>query len=147
MHFAHSQLTRNCSDDYFYLMRVVPVSENEVSMQYEVYRSKAVNDEDFKKTDEFFKQIESEDKFLCTNAQKNLNAGGYVTGPLHPHNEKGVLHFKSLVKEMVTKHWQKEKELGREIAAFRRNPHNPSVDEEELFCKSVCAGSEKDVVW
>lgn len=46
----------------------------------------------------FLKQVEVEDKFLCTNARKNINAGGKVTGPLHLDREKGVLHFKSLIK-------------------------------------------------
>ena len=128
-------------------MRVVPVSETEVSMQYEVYRHSSSSDSDFQELDQFFKQIEREDWFLCTNAQKNLNAGGYVNGPLHPHNEKGVLHFKSLVKRVLVEHWEKEKELGREITPAKRSPENHDVSEEELFCQDVCGSEKKAMAW
>lgn len=38
--------------------------------------------------DDFFKQVENEDKNLCNAAQVNLNSGSYVVGALHPFNEK-----------------------------------------------------------
>lgn len=134
-------------DHYFYLMRVVPVSETQVSMQYEVYRNINSSDQDFEEMDRFFKQVEGEDKYLCTNAQKNLNAGGYVSGPLHPHNEKGVLHFKSLVKKILAEHREKEKSLGQEITPAKRAPNSTDIDEEELFCKDVCNSTAGDIAW
>lgn len=76
------------SEHYFYMMRVVPVSETTTSMQYEVYRNRKSSDEDFQEMDKFFKQVEHEDKNLCNAAQKNLNSGSYVVGELHPRNEK-----------------------------------------------------------
>jgi len=57
-------------------------------MQYEVYRHKNASDEKFKELDDFFKQVESEDRGLCSGVQHNLNAGVYVNGNLQPSNEK-----------------------------------------------------------
>lgn len=130
-----------------YLMRVVPVSQTQVSMQYEVYRNKSSSDETFQSLDKFFKQIEGEDKFLCTNAQKNLNAGGYVSGPLHEQREKGVLHFKSLVKGLLVEHREKEKAQGHQITPAKRGAVNSEVEEEEQFCKDLCASSHEGLAW
>lgn len=116
-------------------------------MQYEVYRNIHSSDQDFEELDQFFKQVESEDKYLCTNAQKNINAGGYVSGPLHPLNEKGVMHFKSLVKGLLVEHRDKEKSLGREITPAKRSPTSSDVEEEELFCRDVCSNGSADVTW
>ena len=69
-------------------MRVVPTSATTTSMQYEVYRSRKASQEEFEEMDKFFKQVENEDKNLCTAAQVNLNSGSYVVGELHPFNEK-----------------------------------------------------------
>lgn len=126
-------------------MRVEPVSENEVTMQYEVYLNKDSTDELFQVIDPFFKQVENEDKYLRTNAQRNLHAGGYESGPLHPHNEKRVLHFKPLLKRLLTEHHDKEKELGREITPARRDPESNDIAEEELFCQDVCRGLKEAV--
>ncbi|GAB1205015.1 hypothetical protein APSETT445_003681 [Aspergillus pseudonomiae] len=54
----------------------ITVSHNEAS------------NEDFTYIDEFFKQVLREDKDLCNAAQKNLNAGVFVNGELHPRAEK-----------------------------------------------------------
>ncbi|KIW90078.1 uncharacterized protein Z519_09509 [Cladophialophora bantiana CBS 173.52] len=145
--FPNSSITM--TDHYFYLMRVVPVSATRVSMQYEVYRNVSSTDKDFEEMDKFFKQVENEDKYLCTHAQKNINAGGYVTGPLHPHREKGVLHFKSLVKRLLVEHGEKEKASGGEINPAKRSPDDADIAEEELFCKDVCsrAGGGVGCTW
>ena len=116
-------------------------------MQYEVYRNIHASDQDFEEMDQFFKQVEKEDKFLCTNAQKNLNAGCYVTGPLHPHNEKGVLHFKSWVKSLLVEHVKKETGLGREITPAKRLPDDSEIAEEETFCRSLCNTASRNAAW
>lgn len=119
-------------------MRVVPVTATRVSMQYEVYKHKSATAETFESVDKFFKQVESEDKLLCTNAQKNLNAGGYVAGPLHPHNEKGVAHFQMLVKTILVGHRKQEQEQGKTIAPAMRMPENANTEQEKLFCEGLC---------
>lgn len=77
-------------------MRVVPTSATTTSMQYEVFRHKDATDKDFNEMDSFFKQVENEDKELCNGAQQNLNAGVYVTGNLHPFNEKVSTDFETI---------------------------------------------------
>jgi phenylpropionate dioxygenase-like ring-hydroxylating dioxygenase large terminal subunit len=55
---------------YMYLMRVVPAGPASVNMQYEVYRHSSCSDEEFAEMDEFMKQIENEDRVLCTDVQR-----------------------------------------------------------------------------
>ena len=73
---------------FFYMMRCIPVSELQTRMEYEVYRQNEASDEDFNHIDGFFKQVLHEDKHLCEGAQKNLNAGIFTNGELHPEREK-----------------------------------------------------------
>ncbi|RFN53490.1 cytochrome p450 oxidoreductase [Fusarium flagelliforme] len=87
------------SPNFFYLMRCVPTSASHCSMEYEVYRHKDASDEDFKTIDEMFKRILAEDKWLCNNAQKNLNAGVFVNGEMHPKLEQGPLYFQHRIRE------------------------------------------------
>lgn len=128
-------------------MRIVPINEHQSSMEYEVFRNHKTTDDVFGEIDAFFKQIEAEDRFLCTNAQKNLNAGGYVSGPLHPFNEKGVLYFKSLIKDVLVEHREKERAVGKEISPALRLPEDTDTREEETFCQDLCSASRSDLAW
>ncbi|KIX01928.1 uncharacterized protein Z518_07867 [Rhinocladiella mackenziei CBS 650.93] len=128
------------SDQYTYLTRFVPTSPTTLKMQYEVYRHKSISDEEFKVLDAFFKNIEREDKGLCDEVQRNLNVDGYVSGPLHPHNEKGVIYFKGLVKDAIEKHLVEEQKLGRKIIPSLRRPDSKETEAEEAFCGLVCNG-------
>jgi hypothetical protein len=84
-------------------------------MRYEVYRHKDATDEAFNLISDMYKRIMSEDKYLCVYSQKNLNAGVFVNGQLHPEMEKGPLHFQKTVRGVVTGHFAKEKTVGHEI--------------------------------
>ena len=84
-------------------------------MRYEVYRHKDATDEDFNLISDMYKRIMSEDKHLCISTQKNLNAGVFVNGELHPEMEKGPLHFQTTVRDVVTEHYNKEQAAGHEI--------------------------------
>jgi hypothetical protein len=121
-----------------YLMRAVPVSPTEISMQYEVYRHESCSEKEFKEMDEFMKQIENEDRVICTRAQKNLNAGIYDAGPLHIQREKGVRYFKSLVKEAVMSHYEEEQRRGHKILPARRQTDNEETKNERSFCENLC---------
>lgn len=57
-------------------------------MEYEVYKHKDATDEEFKEITEFFRKVLIEDKDLCNGAQKNLEAGIFLNGELHPRVEK-----------------------------------------------------------
>lgn len=97
------------------MQRFTPVSPTKSVMRYEVYRHKDATDEDFKLISDMYKRIMSEDKYLCIHTQKNLNAGVFVNGLLHPEMEMGPLHFQSTVREVVTEHFNKEQAAGQEI--------------------------------
>ena len=116
-------------------------------MEYEVFRNRKTTDAVFEEIDAFFKQIEAEDRFLCTNAQKNLNSGGYVSGPLHPHHEKGVLYFKSLVKKVLVEHRDKEKAIGKDISPALWLSEDADTKEEEMFCQDLCSASHSELSW
>lgn len=121
-------------------------------MQYEVYRrrnycsSEQAEEEEenqFKEMDAFMKQIENEDRVICTHAQKNLNAGVYDVGPLHGEREKGVRYFKTLVKEAIMSHWKEEQRVGHEIWPAQRlsTCSNQDTEEERAFCRELCGSS------
>lgn len=97
------------------IQRFTPISPSKSVMRYEVYRNKYSSDEQFTVISDMYKRIMSEDKYLCINTQKNLNAGVFVNGQLHPEMEMGPLHFQSTVREVVKEHHEKEQAAGHEI--------------------------------
>jgi hypothetical protein len=116
-------------------------------MYYEVYRNKSSTDEDFQAINNIYKRIMSEDKYLCTNAHKNIKAGVFVNGELHPKMEQGPLFFQGLVRDLVTAHHGQEKKAQREIWPARQNlPGSAEVSEKDIsFCSSVeCSALKKE---
>lgn len=109
------QLTNYPSPNFFFMQRFTPMSPTKSVMRYEVYRHKDATDEDFNLISDMYKRIMSEDKYLCTHTQTNLNAGVFINGLLHPDLEMGPLHFQSTVREVVTEHFNKELAAGHEI--------------------------------
>lgn len=100
-------------------------------MRYEVYRNKYASDEDFNIISDMYKRIMSEDKYLCVHTQKNLNAGVFVNGQLHPEMEKGPLYFQKTVREVVMEHHKKEEAVGHEIwPAQQLLPKNATVSQD-----------------
>ncbi|KAL4969946.1 aromatic ring-hydroxylating oxygenase subunit alpha [Aspergillus stella-maris] len=135
-YFPNASMT--VSPHFFYLMRCVPLSPSKTHMQYEVYRQNEASDEAFHKIDSIFKQVLKEDKDLCNAAQRNLNAGVYVNGKLHPQDEKGPLFFQQSVKELVIRHHQSEEQQGGEIwPASPVSSKTHELEEEIEFCRQL----------
>ncbi|CAH0022427.1 unnamed protein product [Clonostachys rhizophaga] len=135
---------------FFYMMRCVPTSYTHCSMEYEVYRHKNASDEDFKTIDEMFKRILNEDKWLCNNAQKNLNAGVFVNGEMHPRMEQGPLYFQSRVRQVLNDHRKLEQAAGQEIWAARQAAPGGSdhTAEDISFCSGLsCAKNTTALEW
>ena len=108
-------------------------------MEYEVYRHKDASDEEFERIDSMFKRVLGEDKYLCDNTQKNLNAGVFINGEMHPRMEEGPLYFQSRVRELLTHHQKLEKAAKRDInPAQQVLPISASVTEQDL---GLCSGS------
>ncbi|RYP83243.1 hypothetical protein DL769_001439 [Monosporascus sp. CRB-8-3] len=137
----------NVSPHFFFIQRFVPSGPTKSVMRYEVYRNKNSSDEDFETISSMYKRIMSEDKYLCANAQKNLNAGVFVNGDLHPTMEKGPLFFQKGVRDIVQAHYKREKEVGHEIWPARQSlPKSATVSEHDIvFCANMdqCVSSIK----
>lgn len=122
-------------------------------MRYEVYRRNNVTDEQFDVCNQMYKRIMSEDKFLCDLAQKNLNAGIFVNGEMHPHMEKGPLFFQKLCREAVQDHYKQEKLAKQEIWPARQNlPGNPNsaISKDDIdFCSGLACSptSQEQIAW
>ena len=117
-------------------------------MHYEIYRNKHSGEEDFKLISEMYARVMAEDKVLCDNAQKNLNAGVFVNGQLHPKYEKAPLFFQAVNREVVVEHYKREKAEGREIWPARQKlPDSAVVSQEDIeICQGLGCGAHKEAV-
>jgi hypothetical protein len=119
-------------------------------MQYEVYRNKSSSDEDFEQVNQMYKRIMSEDKYLCQNAQRNIEAGVFVNGEMHPRMEKGPLYFQKLLRESLQEHHEREKLAKHEIwPARQRMPSSAFVSQEDIeFCSGLaCQSNNEALAW
>lgn len=131
------------------MQRFVPSGATKSAMKYEVFRNKKSSDADFETINAMYKRIMSEDKYLCANAQKNLNAGVFVNGEMHPEMEKGPLFFQKTVRDLVQAHHAREADAGGEIwPARQRLPRTAATSERDVgFCSAVdCCRVNKEIV-
>ena len=96
------------------LQRFLPTGPNKSSMQYQIFRNKNSTDEQFHLIADMYARVVSEDKILCELAQKNLNAGIFVNGELHPRLEKGPLYFQKVAREVIWEHAKREQAAKKE---------------------------------
>ena len=130
----------NVSPNFFFMQRFTPAGPNKCVMRYEVYRNNDATDEDFNIISDMYKRIMSEDKYLCINSQKNLTAGVFVNGELHPEMEKGPLFFQKTVRDVVVEHRKKEDAVGHEIW-----PANKAVPIDDSLAPDSCAWEESEL--
>lgn len=118
-------------------------------MEYEVYRHNDATDESFEIIDSMFKRILGEDKVLCNETQRNLSAGVFVNGELHPRKERGPLFFQSRVRDILQEHRKREEAASAEIWPARQVlPRAKSAvmsEEDVMFCNKL--DCEKAVSW
>nr|OQO28039.1 hypothetical protein B0A51_02840 [Rachicladosporium sp. CCFEE 5018] len=138
--FFHPTTSVTCTDNFFYIQRMFPTSATTSKIECEVYRHQNAGDEEFANICAFYKQVLEEDNELCEGAQKNLGAGVFTSGNLHPDKERGPLFFQEQVRRTLSEHWSKEQKLGRQIwpATPVATLDNPSADD-EAFCSQVDA--------
>ncbi|KEZ43926.1 hypothetical protein SAPIO_CDS4114 [Scedosporium apiospermum] len=125
---------------FYYPNVAITISHNDAS------------DEDFTGIWEFFKQVLREDKDLCNAAQKNLNAGIFLNGELHPRVEKGPLFFQDLTRKLVMEHQKQEETVGHEIwPATPRHKLTDKNEEEVDFCnaldRAACQARKAELSW
>jgi phenylpropionate dioxygenase-like ring-hydroxylating dioxygenase large terminal subunit len=139
----------NVTPNFFFIQRFVPSGPTKSAMRYEVYRHNNATDEDFTVISDMYKRIMSEDKYLCANAQKNLNAGIFVNGEMHPKLEQGPLFFQSTVRDVVTGHYEREQKEGREVwPAQQVIPKSATATQnDEFLCTAVdCCRNKGDMM-
>ncbi|KAF2767124.1 ISP domain-containing protein [Teratosphaeria nubilosa] len=152
--FLYPTTSVTSTDHFFYIQRMFPVTATSSRIEIEVYRHKNASNQEFQDICAFYNQVLNEDKELCEAAQKNLNAGIFVNGQLHPDKEGGPLHFQSRVREVVMGHREEEnRHGGAEIwpavpKVFLRS--QGKIAEEESFCAKLdaeCDTLRRDLVW
>ena len=111
-------------------------------MEYEVYRHKEASNEEFEYIDSFFKRVLAEDKYLCNEVQKNLNAGIFVNGQLHPELESAPLFFQNTVRSLLLSHRREEHKEHREIWPARQHSAGSSTAEDVDFCSGLACSAE-----
>ncbi|GAA5987355.1 hypothetical protein JCM10908_001924 [Rhodotorula pacifica] len=137
---------------YWYHMRIVPVTTRSCTVLYDVYRHKDCTDEVFAENHAFFVRVESEDKMLCANVQKNLERGTYNAGPLHPERESGVIYFHKMHIKLLQDHFEKEKAAGHEIRGGKtlyrgKETAADSFASELESCGGSCGGGAAATEW
>lgn len=119
-------------------------------MHYQIFRNKNSSEEDFQLINQMYKRIVAEDKVLCQLAQKNLNAGIFVNGELHPRLEKGPLYFQKVAREAIRAHYEREKAAKKEIWPARQNLPGAaaiSKEDEELCSSLACPSHQEGLAW
>ncbi|WPH03140.1 Hypothetical protein R9X50_00601500 [Acrodontium crateriforme] len=143
-------VSTNVSPHFFMVQRFVPKGPTSSSMQYQVFRNKHSSEEDFQNVNNIYKRIMSEDKALCDAAQKNLNAGVFINGEMHPRLEKGPLYFQKTVRENVMDHYAKEQVAKKEIWPARQVlPSTAKVSQADIdFCSGLaCSTNQEALAW
>ncbi|KAK9784043.1 putative Rieske [2Fe-2S] iron-sulfur domain-containing protein [Seiridium cardinale] len=148
-YFPNSSMS--VSPHFIMVQKFLPSGPKKSSMHYEIYRNKHSSEEDFKLISDMYARVMAEDKVLCDNAQKNLNAGVFINGQLHPKFEKAPLFFQSTVREVIVEHFKREKEASREIWPARQNlPGDALVSLEDMeICEGIACGLQnaESLVW
>jgi hypothetical protein len=119
-------------------------------MHYQIYRNKNSSQEDFQRISQLYAKVVSEDKILCELSQRNLNAGIFVNGQMHPRLEKGPLYFQQRAREAIREHVEREKAAKREIwPAQQQLPADAAVSkEDEELCSGLnCQPNQAVLAW
>ena len=132
------------------IQKFVPDGAASSSMRYEVYRNKNSSEEEFQMVNAIYKRIMSEDKDLCNQAQRNINAGVFINGEMHPRLEKGPLYFQKVVRDTVTAHYKREQTAKQEIWPARQQlPSTATVSKQDIeFCSGLaCQVNQEGLAW
>lgn len=146
--FPHSSFT--ITKHFMFMQKFMPKSPTESVMYYEVWRNKNSPDADFRLISDTYKRVMKEDKVLCERAQKNIDAGVFVNGELHPRMEKGPLFFQKRCREIILEHGMREKKAGKKIWPAQQQPDATTVGGAETtselhdFCEGLSCGNDND---
>lgn len=133
------------------LQRFLPLGPSSSSMQYQIFRNKNSSEKDFRLIADMYARVVSEDKGLCELVQRNLNAGIFSNGELHPRLEKGPLYFQKVNREVIKAHVEREKAAKMEIWPARQKMPNSAIvsKEDEMLCTGLACNpvNQTALVW
>lgn len=130
------------------IQRFMPSGPSSSAMHYQIFRNKTSSDEDFRLIADMYRRVMSEDKDLCVGVQKNLSAGIFVSGELHPRLEHGPLSFQDGHREAIWAHVKAEKEAKQQIWPARQKlPATATTNkEDEDLCVGLSCGERQEVL-
>ncbi len=132
------------------IQRFLPDGPGRSSMQYQIFRNKNAPEEEFQLIAQMYNRIVAEDKGLCEGSQRNLEAGTFVNGELHPILDHGPLFFQKVNREAIRDHVELERHAKREIWPARQKLPDfakNSADDEALCTGLTCQVSQEGMVW
>ena len=100
---------------FLFIQKFMPKSPSESTMYYEVWRNKDSVEEDFLLISDTYKRVMGEDKVLCERSQRNIEAGTFISGELHPQKEKGPIFFQKRDREIVLEYAARERKAGKKL--------------------------------
>ena len=95
---------------------------------------------------DFYRKVIQEDLDLCNLAQQNLSRGVYVSGPLHPFHEEGVLAFQGMVTDKLVQHLEEERIAGKEIWPVARQGKEKDMIN-ETHAKILACQAGRAIEW
>lgn len=119
-------------------------------MHYQIFRNKNSPEEDFQRIHRLYAKVVSEDKVLCELSQRNLNAGVFVNGQMHPRLEKGPLYFQQRARKVIREHAEREKAANQEIWPARQalpGDATVSMEDVELCTGLSCQPNQVGLAW
>lgn len=133
------------------VQKFLPHGPGSSKMAYEIYRNRHSSESDFKLISDMYARVMGEDKVLCINAQRNLERGVFTSGQLHPKFEKAPLFFQSTVRDVITEHFERERNAGGEIWPAKHRLTTKDVeksDKDEAICAALaCGKAAEGLVW
>lgn len=138
------------SPHFIMLQRFLPNGPKSSSMHYQIYRNKNSSGEDFQRIHQLYAKVVAEDKILCELSQKNLNAGIFVNGQMHPRLEKGPLYFQQRAREAIREHAEREQAAKQEIWPAQQSlPADAAVSKEDVeLCSGLsCQSNQTSLAW
>ncbi|KAE8148738.1 Rieske [2Fe-2S] iron-sulfur domain-containing protein [Aspergillus avenaceus] len=130
-YFPNTSLT--VTPHYFFMQRFVPSSATKGTMRYEFYRNRNSGAE-VELINQTYQHIMTEERDLCTQIQETLKSG-----EIHARLETGPFDLQNTVREIVTKHHNKEQEAGKPIWPARQVlPSTATTSSEDVdFCNKL----------
>lgn len=146
--FPVGHFSPNPGTGFMHLMRTIPTGPTTARQEYDVYKLNTphATPEAHQRMLGFYQKVIQEDLDLCNASQKNLSRGVYVSGPLHPFHEEGVVAFQQMVTEKLARHLQEEKIAGREL--WPAEHQSKGSDRAKGICTEVLScGSRSKLDW